>query len=213
MPKNNYFRNTDGSNTNEIDLVKDLFQESIQISGQELRYFPKEILVSNNVFGEDIYKFDKYYTLVCMLDNPTNVFDNAENLFDKFMYQSLRDLTFFISIKEFKEVLGVDFEEIGPPKIEDVIYIPFTEKFYQITYVTDESPKFPLGANIAWEIKAKHYEHSNDSINIEDNLLDTDIKSIISVGNNHSEEVKDGFEDFIDDYSILNNNLTPFGEI
>lgn len=214
MPKNNLFRYTDGSNSNEINILKSVNQEFIQIAGQEARYFPKQILISNDIFGEDIYKFDKYYTFPVRFEQPSDIFNTKEDIFDIHGFEGLRDLTIFVSILEYEEALGFDYDTYGPPRIGDVFYFDFLKQLYQITYINDEDPAFAFGEKILYKIKAKKYEHQNDEFDItEDNILDTDLKSIISINEEKSDNIKEDFQEFVDNYSILVDGGTPWGEI
>lgn len=204
MPKNPLFQYTDNSNKNEIDILESINKEIIEIAGDEAKYFPKEILHSNNVFGENIYKFNKFFKFPVRFDNPSEIFDNLDDNFSKFGFNSIRDIKFYVSIKEFQECLGFEFEELGPPKIGDIFYFDFMDQYFQVTYVTDEVPKFPFGTVILYEVRVKKYDVQNDSINIEDDDdQNTSFQDMLENKEEKIEEIKTGFESHVDDYSIL----------
>jgi hypothetical protein len=214
MPKNPLFRYTDKSNPTEINILESINQEFIQITGVEGKYFPKQILKSNNVFGEDIYKFNKFYIIPVRFDAPSEIFEQSQDGFSKFGFLSIRDIKFYISINEFKETLGTDFDTYGPPRIGDIFYFDIVKQYFEVTYITDEIPKYPFGTKVLFEVRVKKYEFQNDDIDIEeDEDLNTSLKSIIDKGANKFENIKDGFEEHVDEYSILITRDTKWGKI
>lgn len=166
----NKFFNVGGlnlDNSNEQSLIQKLTAESIQINGIDVKYLPRTLQKEDKLFGEDILSsFDANFDIEMFIDSVDS-FEGEGDILEKFGYQVKDELNLTVSTSRFLEVVGVD-----KPKEGDLIYFPLSKGLFEIKFVEDESPFYPLGTLPSYAIRCELFDYSSESFNTGDVTLD-----------------------------------------
>ena len=170
MPRNVYFSQAVKS---EQNLYEDLIIESLQIYGQDVYYIPRTLVNRDNVLNEDpASTFDDAYLLEMYIEN-TEGFEGAGDLYSKFGLEIRDDATFIVSRRRWETRVGVfDDNTIDPrPQEGDLIFLPMTNSFFEISYVEDDSPFYQLSNLPVYRMQCTLFEYNDED-------FDTGITSI-----------------------------------
>lgn len=194
--KNVYF--TDGLRS-EQGLYEDIIIESLKIYGQDLYYLPRDIVNEDTIFGEDVRSsFNSSYKIEMYIEN-TEGFDGEGDLFTKFGVEIRDEATFIVSRRRWEQTIKRYDNEIteSRPREGDLIYLPLTNKLFEITFVEHEQPFYQLSNLPVFKLRAQLFEYSNED-------FDTDLA-----------EVQDIEKDFSYRFSLVVDSASNFtiGEI
>lgn len=172
MPRNTYISQ---SVTSEQELYEDLVIESLKIYGQDTFYLPKTIVERDNILGEDMAsKFDDAYSLEAYIEN-TEGFEGQGDIFSKFGLEIRDEATFIISRRRWNQFVGIwenDLLESNPQE-GDIIYLPMTNKFFEINHVEHEQPFYQLSNLPVYKLKCALYEFNEEEFDTGINEIDT----------------------------------------
>lgn len=145
---NPYFNNFPGDLvTNEQLLIEDLVIESIKQYGMDVYYIPRESRDSiDKLFGEDTLKtFKGAFPIEVYLENVLGM-DGNQDIISKFGLELDDELTLLIARRRFSQTIPRNI--MKRPREGDIIYIPLTQNFYEITFVeheNDQAMMYTLG--------------------------------------------------------------------
>jgi len=160
----------------EQNLYEDLIIESLQIYGQETYYLPREILDTDNILGEDTAsKYDDAYMIEAYIDNPEG-FEGGGDLFQKFGIEIRDECVFTISKRRWESSVGTS-QGISKPNEGDIIYLPLSNSYFEITYVDSKTPFYQLSNLPVYKLTCALYEYNDEA-------FDTGITDIDSVAGN-----------------------------
>lgn len=169
MPVNKYF-NTAGlnlDNTNEQTLINDLTAESIQINGLDIKYLPRTLQKEDSLFGEDILSsFTSNYDIEMYIDSVDS-FGGEGDILEKFGLSVKDELNLTVSTPRFLEVTGMP-----KPREGDLIYFPASKGLFEIRFVEDEEPFYPLGILPTFKIRCELFDYSAETFETGDATLD-----------------------------------------
>ena len=161
MPRNVYFSQAVKS---EQNLYEDLIIESLGIYGQDVYYIPRTLVNRDNVLNEDpASTFDDAYLLEMYIEN-TEGFEGAGDLYSKFGLEIRDDATFIVSRRRWETRVGVfDDNTIDPrPQEGDLIFLPMTNSFFEISYVEDDSPFYQLSNLPVYRMQCSLFEYNDE---------------------------------------------------
>ena len=161
MPRNVYFSQAVKS---EQNLYEDLIIESLGIYGQDVYYIPRTLVNRDNVLNEDpASSFDDAYLLEMYIEN-TEGFEVAGDLYSKFGLEIRDDATFIVSRRRWETRVGVfDDNTIDPrPQEGDLIFLPMTNSFFEISYVEDDSPFYQLSNLPVYRMQCTLFEYNDE---------------------------------------------------
>ena len=161
MPRNVYFSQAVKS---EQNLYEDLIIESLQIYGQDVYYIPRTLVNRDNVLNEDpASTFDDAYLLEMYIEN-TEGFEGAGDLYSKFGLEIRDDATFIVSRRRWETRVGVfDDNTVDPrPQEGDLIFLPMTNSFFEISYVEDDSPFYQLSNLPVYRMQCTLFEYNDE---------------------------------------------------
>ena len=147
MPRNVYFSQAVKS---EQNLYEDLIIESLKIYGQDVYYIPRTLVNRDDILNEDpASKFDDAYLLEMYIENSDG-FEGAGDLYSKFGLEIRDDATFIVSRRRWESRIGVFSSNLVDPRPQegDLIFLPMTNSFFEISYVEDDSPFYQLSMDI-----------------------------------------------------------------
>jgi len=161
MPRNVYFSQAVKS---EQNLYEDLIIESLGIYGQDVYYIPRTLVNRDNVLNEDpASTFDDAYLLEMYIEN-TEGFEGAGDLYSKFGLEIRDDATFIVSRRRWETRVGVfDDNTVDPrPQEGDLIFLPMTNSFFEISYVEDDSPFYQLSNLPVYRMQCTLFEYKDE---------------------------------------------------
>lgn len=160
MPRNVYFSQAVRS---EQNLYEDLIVESLKIYGQDVYYIPRTLVNRDTILNEDPgSKFDDAFLMEAYIENVDG-FEGAGDLYSKFGLEIRDEATFVISRKVWNHSVGL-YERKDKPSEGDLLFLPMTNSFFEISYVEDDSPFFQLSNLPVYKLTCSLFEYSDEEI-------------------------------------------------
>lgn len=158
MPRNVYFSQAVRS---EQNLYEDLIVESLKIYGQDVYYIPRTLVNRDSILNEDpSSKFDDAYLMEAYIENVDG-FEGSGDLYSKFGLEIRDEATFIISRKSWNYAVGLH-ENKAKPSEGDLLFLPMTNSFFEISYVEDDSPFFQLSNLPVYKLTCSLFEYSDE---------------------------------------------------
>jgi len=182
--------------------------------GKESKFFDKIVGEAISIFGDDL----KY--IVVEQKAPDMVFGEYLNL----LMTKAVDVVLFQEEKDSWGGSGIVFSSVGAtmtdsmtlygsktyfgglkitPKIGDLVYFPKNRRLFEIQFVEDESPFYPVGDSLCWYLKCELYVHNKTKSKMKTEVLAVDqLAKAVNLGdivNNHVTQQ-------VDDKGILDNS-------
>ena len=161
MPRSVYFSQAVKS---EQNLYEDLIIESLGIYGQDVYYIPRTLVNRDVILGEDpASKFDDAYLLEMYIEN-TEGFEGSGELYSKFGLEVRDDVTFIVSRRRWETRVGVFSDNLVDPRPRegDLIFLPMTNSFFEISYVEDDSPFYQLSNLPIYKMQCTLFEYNEE---------------------------------------------------
>ena len=161
MPRNVYFSQAVKS---EQNLYEDLIIESLGIYGQDVYYIPRTLVNRDNILGEDpASKFDDAYLMEMYIENAEG-FEGAGDLYSKFGLEIRDDATFIVSRRRWESRIGVFSSNLVDPRPQegDLIFLPMTNSFFEISFVEDDSPFYQLSNLPVYKMQCQLFEFNDE---------------------------------------------------
>lgn len=161
MPTNKFFQSGRGiGSTEEQNLLQVLVNESIQIAGCDFVYLPRTIVNIDNLYREDyISKFIDGYLIEMYIENYEGFLGDGA-LISKFGFTLGDRLRLIVSRERFQTIIGKALPVEG-----DLVMFPTSRSLFEIKYVDDKTPLFPLGSRQYFVITCEVFTYSNETIN------------------------------------------------
>jgi hypothetical protein len=161
MPRNVYFSQAVKS---EQHLYEDLIIESLGIYGQDVYYIPRTLVNRDNVLNEDpASQFDDAYLLEMYIENNEG-FEGSGDLYSKFGLEIRDEATFIVSRRRWDTRVGVfDDNTVDPrPQEGDLIFLPMTNSFFEISFVEDDQPFYQLSNLPVYKLTCNLFEYNDE---------------------------------------------------
>ena len=172
MPRNVYFSQAVRS---EQNLYEDLVIESLKIFGQDVYYIPRTLVDRDNILGEDpASSFDDAYLIEAYIENQDG-FEGAGDLYQKFGLEIRDEANFIISKRQWEKLIGLynnTLDSIERPKEGDLIFLPLSNSFFEITFVEHEQPFYQLSNLPVYKLTCSLFEYSDEQIETGVDLID-----------------------------------------
>jgi len=197
MPRNVYFSQAVRS---EQNLYEDLIIESLKIYGQDIFYLPRDLVNRDSILDEDqSSRFDDAYMIEGYIEG-TDGFEGQGDLYSKFGLEIRDEVNFVISRKIWDRYVGLQDEvsDTPRPREGDLIFLPLTNKFFEVMFVEHEQPFYQLSNLPVYRLQCALYEYAEED-------FDTGIAGIDSVEDTNTYQVTI-------DYSTTNSNHLQVGE-
>lgn len=149
----------------EQNLYEDLVIESLKIYGQDVYYMPRTMVSRDFVLGEDrASKFNDAYMIEAYIENSDG-FEGAGDLYSKFGLEIRDEATFVISRRQWEKYIGFwnTADVVSPKPLEgDILFLPMTNKFFEITFVEHEQPFYQLSNLPVYKLQCSLYEYNDE---------------------------------------------------
>ena len=161
MARNVYFSQAVKS---EQNLYEDLVIESLKIYGQDCFYLPRTIVTRDDILGEaSNSKFDDAYIIEAYIEG-TDGFEGSGDLYSKFGLEIRDEATFIISKRQWNKLVGVWNNDVDfpVPHEGDIIFLPMSNKFFEIMFVEHEQPFYQLSNLPVYKLQCSLYEYNEE---------------------------------------------------
>lgn len=192
MPRNVYFSQAVKS---EQNLYEDLVIESLKIFGQDVYYIPRTLVNRDTILGEDpAGKFDDAYLMEAYIENVDG-FEGAGDLYQKFGIEVRDEANFIISRRIWNNAVGL-YESLSKPREGDLLFLPMTNSFFEITFVEDDKPFYQLSNLPIYKLTCSLFEYNDEDFDtgideIDRKIGDEAFQTVFDVtvtGGNHFKE-------------------------
>jgi hypothetical protein len=177
MPTNVFF--SPKVNTEQY-MFEDIIIESIKMYGQDVFYMPRKIVQRDLILGEDVEsEFNTANTVEMFIEN-TEGFEGEGNIFQKFGMEIRDEATFIVAKRSWQKLVGVWNSDINDdrPREGDLIYLPLSKSFFEISYVEHEQPFYQLSNLPVFKLQARLFEFNEEEFN-------TGIAEVDGIENNY----------------------------
>ena len=164
----------------EQNLYEDIIIESLKMFGQDVYYLPRTIVNEDSIFGDDVpSKFGSSHKVEMYIENIEG-FDGEGDLFTKFGIEIRDQATFILARKRWSDLQrnSSSVSSIRPNE-GDLIYLPLSNKIFQIMHVEHEQPFYALSNLPTYKMRCELFEYSDED-------LDTGINAIQEIEENYA---------------------------
>lgn len=164
----------------EQNLYEDIIIESLKMYGQDVYYLPRTIVNEDSIFGDDVpSKFGSSHKVEMYIENIEG-FDGEGDLFTKFGIEIRDQATFILARKRWSDLQrnSSSVSSIRPNE-GDLIYLPLSNKIFQIMHVEHEQPFYALSNLPTYKMRCELFEYSDED-------LDTGIDAIQEIEENYA---------------------------
>ena len=158
----------------EQNLYEDIVIEALKTYGQDVFYLPRDIVNEDTILGDDpVSSFNSSYMLEMYIEN-TEGFDGDGDLFTRFGVEIRDEATFVVSRRRWADTVARYDNEITVerPAEGDVIYLPMSNKFFQITHVEHEQPFYQLSNLPVFKLRCQLFEYTGEDMDTGIDVLD-----------------------------------------
>lgn len=165
----------------EQNLYEDIVIEALKMYGQDVYYLPRDLVGEDKVFGDDVpSRFNSSHKIEMYIEN-VDAFDGEGDLFTRFGVEIRDEATFVVSRRRWtQQVARMDNEVTSVRPLEgDLIYLPMTNKLFQIMHVEHEQPFYQLANLPVFKLRCTLFEYSDED-------LDTGVAEIDKIEQDYS---------------------------
>lgn len=147
-----------------MDLYENIIIESLKIYGQDLYYLPRELVNEDVLLGDDVTsRFPTSHKIEMYLEN-TEGFDGEGDLFTRFGVEIRDEATFIVARSRFAAQVRRPDNEIQTerPTEGDLIYLPLTNKMFEIQHVEHEQPFYQIENLPVYKMRCTLFEYTGE---------------------------------------------------
>jgi hypothetical protein len=161
MATNNYFKNFNSFPQQE--LLNSLTKEVIQMSGIDILYLVRTSVKIDDILNEDVLARYESAVEIEMYVNTPEGFGGAGDIATKFGLDVQDELNMIVNKERFFKETG-----LAAPREGDLIYLPLDRNLFEIKFVEDEKPFYPLGKNTVYELTCEKFVYSQEEFALPD---------------------------------------------
>ena len=164
MPTNVFFS---PKVTTEQYMFEDIIIESIKMYGQDVYYLPRKIMDRDFILGEDAESQFNSANLIEMFIENTEGFEGEGNIFQKFGMEIRDEVTFIVARRSWSKTVGMFNSDVtgDRPAEGDLIYLPLSKSFFEVSYVEHEQPFYQLSNLPVYKLQARLFEFNDEEFN------------------------------------------------
>jgi hypothetical protein len=199
----------------EQNLYEDLVIESLKMYGQDVYYLPRDLADYDQVLNEDIESEFAYgYSMEMYIENVEG-FEGQGNLLSKFGLELRDEATFVVAKRTWDLAIGSNDSlsaQIRPYE-GDLIYLPLSKSFFEISFVEHEAPFYQLSNLVVYKLQARLFEFNNEDFDTEIEEIDVIEKTGYTVTLKVQINMVDNFADLETVYQVLPSGAKIMGEV
>lgn len=143
----------------EQNLLQTLVNEIIQIAGADFLYLPRSIVKLDQLYREDyLSTFTRHHTIEMFIENFDG-FQGDGELIGTFGFSAGDRLRLNVSKERFEYVTGTKY-----PKEGDLVYYPTGKMLFELKFLDDKNPIYPLGDRQYFSLNCELFRYSNETI-------------------------------------------------
>ena len=161
MARNLYFSEKVRS---EMDMYENLVIEALKIYGQDVYYLPRDLVNEDDLLGDDpTSRFPTSHKIEMYIENVEG-FDGEGDLFTRFGVEIRDEVTLVVSRTRFSAQVRRPDNDIDTdrPTEGDLIYIPLTNKMFQIQHVEHEQPFYQIENLPVFKMRCTLFEYTGE---------------------------------------------------
>jgi len=150
----------------EQKLYEDIVIESLKIYGQDVYYIPRDLVGEDRIFGDDVpSRFNSAHKIEMYIENVEG-FDGEGDLFTRFGVEIRDEATFVVSRNRWaNQVAKFDNGITSVRPLEgDLIYLPMTNKLFEISHVEHEQPFYQLSNLPVYKLRCQLFEYNDEDL-------------------------------------------------
>jgi hypothetical protein len=158
----------------EQNLYEDIVIEALKAYGQDVFYLPRDLVNEDKILGDDpVSSFNSSYQIEMYIEN-TEGFEGEGDLFTRFGVEIRDEATFIVSRRRWTNTVQRYDNEITAvrPLEGDLIYLPLSKKFFQISHVEHEQPFYQLSNLPVFKLRCQLFEYSGEQMDTGRDVLD-----------------------------------------
>lgn len=211
MPTNKYFQSGRGiGSSSEQNLLQSIANEAIQMAGADFVYIPRDLVKLDDLYHEDtLSSFTKNYTIEMLIENYDAFFGIGPQI-TNFGFQLNYQLRLICSREKFQQYIGKTVPTEG-----DLIYYPTSNSLFEIKFIEDKNPLYPLGSRQYFVLACEAFKYSNEDLDVGQGDVDSVKKDYYNNGatgigdpfakNKPIQDIADTHEDW--------SETNPFGRL
>ena len=148
-------------------MFEDIIIESIKMYGQDVYYLPRKIMERDFILGEDAESQFNSANLIEMFIENTEGFEGEGNIFQKFGMEIRDEVTFIVARRSWSKTVGMFNSDVtgDRPAEGDLIYLPLSKSFFEVSYVEHEQPFYQLSNLPVYKLQARLFEFNDEEFN------------------------------------------------
>ena len=172
MGMNPYFNQAVRS---EQNLYEDITIEALEIYGQSVYYLPRTIVNEDTIFGDDIpSSFGSAYKISMYIENIEG-FEGEGDLFTRFGVEIRDEATFIVARRRWDRLVKRFDPDISVPRPKegDLIFLPLSNKLFEIMHVEHEQPFYQLSNLPTYKMRCQLFEYNDEDLDTGVQEIDT----------------------------------------
>jgi hypothetical protein len=200
----------------EQNLYEDLIIESLKIFGQDVYYLPRTIVSRDAILGEDrASKFDDAYLIEAYIEGAEG-FEGSGDLYSKFGLEIRDEATFIISRRQWQKIVGAWNTSVDYPipSEGDILFLPMTNKFFEIMFVEHEQPFYQLSNLPVYKLQCALYEYNDEDFETGVDAIDiTQVTQSYQITMEYSTSSNNHFSQGETISQVVSSGITVSGEV
>jgi len=132
--------------------------------GQDVYYLPRDIVNEDRILGDDVpSRFNSSHRIEMYIENIEG-FGGEGDLFTKFGVEIRDQATFVVSRRRWTQLVARHDNEVQSvrPFEGDLIYLPLSNKLFQIMMVEHEEPFYQLSNLTVYKLRCELFEYNDE---------------------------------------------------
>ena len=177
----------------EQALYDQIYEEVIDLYGYDVRFVLREVISRDLILNDDTdSRFKDTFVVPAYIEN-VDEFEGEGNLLSKFGFEMRDEATFVISRTKWHEIytssdLSVSAPADRRPFEGDLIYLPLSKSFFEISHVEFEQPFYQINDLPAYRLQCSLFEYAAED-------FDTGIEELDIIEENYNNEIMITIED------------------
>lgn len=145
---------------------EDVILEAISHYGQNFYYIPRTLVAKDEILGEDrLSKFKHAYGIEMYMENAEG-FEGQGAFIQKFGLMMEYTATLTVSRRRWDQLVGRYGSTIIPnrPCEGDLLYFPLTDGLFEIKFIMDKDPFFPIGGLFVYKLQVEHFQYASERL-------------------------------------------------
>jgi len=180
----------------ESRFFEKILKEAVHVFGDDFQYIVVQQKAADMVFGEYLKLIMSTAIDMILFQEEKDNWGGSGIVFSS-IGASITDAMTLYGAKSYFEGLNVT------PKIGDLIFFPKTKRLFEVQFIEDESPFYPLGDSVCWFLKCELYAHNKTKANMKTNIQSVDqLATAVNLG----DIVNNRVTQQVDDKSVLDTS-------